>query len=69
MRKHLGKRERKARRLRRNHAKPGRWNYATSNNGGSITLKIGRKKFSEAIGKPIDHLKKRFKGCVVDAER
>jgi ribosomal protein L33 len=69
MRKHLGKRERKAGKLRKKYAKPKGWNYSTSNNGGSITLKLGRKKFSEAIGKTVDHLKKRFKGCVVDAER
>lgn len=69
MRQHLGKREREARRLRRKYAKGKTWNYSTSNSGGSITLNLGRKKFSEVMGATIDQLKKRFKGCVVDAER
>lgn len=69
MKKHLGKREREARKLRRSYAKSTSWNYATSNNGESIALNLGRKKFSEAVGKPVSHLKKRFSGCVVDAER
>jgi len=69
MRRHLGKREREARRLRRKYAKGNTWNYATSNNGGSITLNLGRKKFSEAMRKTVDQLKKKFPGCVVDAER
>ena len=65
MRSHLGKREREARKRVRKSAKSRRWNYST----GGITLNLGRKKFSEAMGKTIDQLKKNFKGCVVDAER
>jgi len=67
MKRHLGKREREARkrRMKCSKSKFGTWNYST----GGITLNLGRKKFSEAMGKTVDQLKKKFRGCVVDAER
>jgi hypothetical protein len=70
MGKHLGKREREARKLRRKCAKPKGWNYATSDSFGGVTLKLGRKKFSEAMRvSNSNQLRKKFPGCVVDAER
>jgi hypothetical protein len=69
MKRHLGKREREARKRRRTVAKRGKWNLATSDLFGMVTLKLGRKKFSEAIGMDGNQLRKKFPGCVVDAER
>lgn len=67
MRKHLGKREREARKSRK-----GKSTLVTQDAFGVVTLKLGRKKFSE-IGlfstKTSLQLKKKFSGCVVDAER
>lgn len=68
MRRHLGRREREARKRRRKH---GKHYHAMQDRYGMITLKIGRKKSSE-IGfrnKTTLQLKKRFSGCVVDAEK
>lgn len=68
MRQHLGRREREARKLR---MKQGKRFYAMSDSDGSITLNLGRKKSLE-IGfrnNSSVRLKKKFKGCVVDAER
>lgn len=70
MSKHLGKREREARKLMWKSGRKGRtWNYSTADSFGSITLKLGRKKFSEAVSKTTVQLRKKFMGCVVDAER
>lgn len=68
MRQHLGKREREARKWRLKHRKSG---YAMTDCFGGVTLKLGRKKFSEAFqgNKNSLLLKKKFAGCVVDAER
>ena len=67
MRKHLGRREREARKKRNKCAKRGAWNFS---NGG-VTLNLGRKKFSEVFMSDLTtlQLKKKFPGCVVDAER
>jgi hypothetical protein len=70
MKKHLGKREREARKRRSKFAKRGTWNKCVSDRFGVVTLLLGRKKFSEAsFGLTSDQLKKKFRGCVVDAER
>jgi hypothetical protein len=67
MRKHLGKRERVARKSR----KRGKSNFAMQDALGMITLKLGRKKFSESFkeNQTTIQLQKKFRGCVVDAER
>jgi hypothetical protein len=68
MRKHLGRREREARK----RVKRGKSNYAMSDRFGMVTLKLGRKKSSEVgfiSNKTSLQLKKKFSGCVVDAER
>jgi len=66
MRQHLGRREREARKWRMKHRKS--W-FSKSDHSGSVTLQLGRKKSSESMGKTVAQLKKRFSGCVVDAER
>lgn len=66
MSKHLGKRERVARKRRITMRKS---TMSVHDAFGRITLKLGRKKFSEAYSKNTLLLKKKFSGCVVDAER
>lgn len=66
MSKHLGKRERVARK-RRNSMRKGI--LTVQDSFGVITLKLGRKKFSEAFYKNSILLKNKFSGCVVEAER
>jgi|KBSMisStaDraftv2_1062788.scaffolds.fasta_scaffold04015_6 hypothetical protein len=65
MSQHLGKRERKARKRRK------RGIMSHQDATGGITLKLGRKKFSEValFNDNTLRLKKKFTGCVVDAER
>ena len=66
MRQHFGRRERQARK-RRNEK--GKRPYARSDRFGMVTLKVGRKKSSEAYrASDTIQLKKKFPGCVVDAE-
>lgn len=68
MKKHLGKREREARKWRVKNRKT---TCALSDRFGMVTLKLGRKKFSEYFMGDRNSLllKKKFCGCVVDAER
>lgn len=66
---HLGKREREARKLK---LKRGKSIMIRQDAFGVVTLKLGRKKFSEVhlfSDKSSVQLKKEFAGCVVDAER
>lgn len=67
MRKHLGRREREARK----RVNRGKSSYAMSDRYGMVSLKLGRKKSSEVYfrNKTTLLLKKKFSGCVVDAER
>lgn len=67
MRKHLGKRERVARKREKRKS-----NLIVQDAFGVVTLKLGRKKFSEVglfSNKTSIQLKKKYRGCVVDAER
>lgn len=69
MRKHIGKREREARNRRKWRSKTV---YSVQDITGVVTLKLGRKKFSEShcgLGSTVAILKKKFRGCVVDTER
>jgi hypothetical protein len=68
MSKHLGMREREARKRRiKNHKST----WAMSDRFGMVTLKLGRKKYAESMkgNRSTIQLKKKFPGCVVDAER
>lgn len=58
MKKHLGKRERMARKTRKRGT-------ITTSDSGWLTFKLGRRKFSEFMGSNW----KKFNGCVVNAER
>lgn len=66
MRQHLGRREREARKRRQSRGKhlSSHWDCF-----GGVTLKLGRKKSMETGNKTSVQLKKKFPGCVVDAER
>ena len=63
MRKHLGKRERAA---RKQHKRRGTVTTSRPGMSGWLTFKLGNKKFAEYMKN--DSVEK-FRGCVVDAER
>lgn len=68
MKQHLGRREREARKLRTIKR---RGQVTIIDCHGVVTLKLGRKKSMETVMRNRNTilLKKKFSGCVVDAER